>query len=156
MEITRKEFDRIKHLKILDIQVCDFCHRINILNLGRKPWGKFYCRLHEADYLVCWKLCYKVCLNIWDCELYSEAKEVQRKEVKVSQKHYKSNCYLCFKELEGAGKTGKIKNRNNPSFWGIESEWKVLCLGCLGKKFYKKLSGSKRKTFNKYLKRGHE
>jgi hypothetical protein len=63
---------------------------------------------------------------------------------------------LCSKELAGAGKTGKIKNRNNPSFWGIKSEFKILCLGCLGKRFYGKLEPSKRKTFNKYVKRGYE
>lgn len=156
MKITWKEFNRIKDLKVLDIQLCSFCQKLNILNLGWKPFRKFYCRLHETDYILCWELCYKACLNIWGCELYSEAKEVQRKEVKVSQKHYKSNCYLCFKELKGAGKHGVIKNRNNPSFWGIESQWKVLCLSCLGKKHYKKLSESKRKTFNKYVKRGYE
>ena len=64
MEITRQEFDRIKDLKELDIQQCIFCQRLNILNLGWKSFGKFYCRLHEAEYMICWELCYKVCLNI--------------------------------------------------------------------------------------------
>ena len=66
-----------------------------------------------------------------------------------------ANCYLCGKELRGAGKTGKIKNRNNPSFWGVESEWKILCLKCIRKKFYNRLEAGKRKTFNKYVKRGY-
>ena len=155
MEITRKEFERIRDLKVLDIQQCSFCHRLNILNLGWKPFRKLYCRLHEAEYIICWELCYKVCVNIWGCQLYQEAKEVSRKPIKSNRKYNWANCYLCGKELEGAGKTGIVKNRNNSSFWGIESEWKVLCLGCLGKEYYQKLSGSKRKTFNKYLKRGY-
>jgi len=156
MEITRKEFNRIHHLKFLDIQQCSFCHGLNILNLGWKPFGKFYCRLHEADYILCRDSCYKVCLNIWGCELYKREKPVEIEPIKPNRPYDLTNCYLCFKELKGAGKTGKIKNRNNPSFWGVNTEYKVLCLGCLGKKFYKKLSGNKRKTFNKYLRRSYE
>ena len=157
MEITRKEFNRIRHLKFLDIQVCNFCHRLNLLNLGWKPFGKFYCRLHETEYILCWELCYKVCLNIWGCQLYQPVKKPVEREVVPPNKPYDwASCYLCFKELKGAGKTGKIKNRNNPSFWGVNTEYKVLCLGCIGKKFYKQLSGSKRKTFNKYLRRSYE
>ena len=156
MKITKKELNRIRHLKLLDIQQCSFCHRINILNLGWKPWGKFYCRLHEADYLICWDLCYKVCLNIWGCELYKREKPVEIEPVKPNKPYDLASCYLCFKELKGVGKTGKIKNRNNPSFWGVSTEYKTLCLKCLGKKYYQKLSSGKRKTFNKYLKRGYE
>lgn len=155
MKITRKEFDRIRHLKILDLQWCSFCHRLNILNLGWKPFGKFYCRLHEAEYTLCWELCYKVCLNIWGCELYKREKPIAIEPIKPNRPYDLANCYLCGKELKGAGKTGKVKNRNNPGFWGIESEWKVLCLGCLGKKYYQKLSGSKRKTYGKYVRRGY-
>jgi hypothetical protein len=32
--ITQAEFERIKDLQELDIQVCSFCQRTNILNLG--------------------------------------------------------------------------------------------------------------------------
>jgi hypothetical protein len=157
MKLTRKEFDRIRNLKILDIQICDFCYRLNILNLGWKPFGKFYCRSHEVEYLVCWELCYKVCRNIWGCQLFKEVPpmELAVSLVKPNRPYDLASCYLCLRELKGASKKGTIKNRNNPSFWGIESEWKVLCLGCLGKKFYKKLSSSKRKTYQKYLKRGY-
>jgi len=78
------------------------------------------------------------------------------REVVPSNKVYDGcACYLCGKELAGASKKSVIKNRNNPSFWGIESKWKILCLGCIGKKFYRRLNSSKRKTFNKYLKRGY-
>lgn len=156
MKITYPEFSRIKDLQTLDIQVCDFCHQLNLLNLGWKPFGEFYCRTHEANYTVCWPLCYKVCLNIWDCQLYKKVKETQKEAIKINQKNYKSHCYLCAKELKGAGKTGKIKNRNNPSFWGISTAYRILCLGCLKKKYYQKLAKEKRKTLNKYVKRGYE
>lgn len=156
-KLTRKEFNRIKNLKTVDIQLCDFCRKLNILNLGKKPFGQFYCRTHDEDYTLCRELCYRVCLYIWDCQLYrAEAKETLRKETKTNQKHYKSQCYLCFKELKGAGKHGIIKNRNNPSFWGINTAFKILCLGCLKKKFYSKLAKEKQKTLNKYLKRAYE
>lgn len=66
-----------------------------------------------------------------------------------------NSCEKCEKVIEGAGHHGVVKNRNNPQFWGIETEFKILCLKCLEKKFYGKLSGEKRKTFNRYLKRGY-
>ena len=161
MKITWKEFTRICHLKKLDFQICDFCHRLNILNLGWKPWKQYYCRLHDCEYLVCPDLCLKVCRNIWGCQLYREEVSpielaVPLKKVVVNQDYYRASCYLCSKELKGAGKHGTVKNRNNPSFWGIKSEWKILCLKCLGKRFYSKLEPSKRKTWNKYVKRGYE
>jgi len=67
-----------------------------------------------------------------------------------------SNCEICEKIISSAGHHGIVKNRNNPNFWGIESKWKVLCLDCVWRKFYKELSGSKRKTFNKYIKRDYK
>ena len=154
--ITPAEFERIRDLQELDIQVCSFCHRTNILNLGWTPFGEFYCRLHEAEYIVCWELCYKVCVNIWGCELYQEV-PVSRppKPVKPNRPYDWANCYGCGKELRGAGKTGKIKNRNNPGFWGINTEYRILCLGCLGQKYLGELSKSKQRTFQKYLKRGY-
>ena len=42
-------------------------------------------------------------------------------------------CEKCEIEIKGAGKHGVIKNRNDPKFWGLEVEEKVLCLECLGK-----------------------
>lgn len=155
MKISRREFERIRHLKILDLQWCSFCQKLNILNLGWKPFGEFYCRTHEADYTLCPQLCYKVCLNIWDCQLYKKVKETQHKPVKPNRSYDLCTCYLCGKELKGAGKHGIIKNRNNPSFWGISTQFKILCLGCLKKKFARKLGKEKRKTLNKYVKRGY-
>ena len=66
-----------------------------------------------------------------------------------------SRCEKCEETIKGAGHHGTIKNRNKPSFWGIKTEFKILCLECLGKKFYGKLEPNKRKTFNKYVKRGY-
>lgn len=157
MRLTKKEFDRIRNLKILDIQVCNFCHRLNILNLGWKSFEKYYCRLHEAEYLVCPDLCYKVCRNIWGCQLYQSVEPESLVEpVKPNKPYDLATCYLCSKELKGAGKHGVVKNRNNPDFWGISTEFKILCLKCIGKKFYKQLSGEKRKTWGKYVRRGYE
>jgi hypothetical protein len=61
-------------------------------------------------------------------------------------------CEKCKTQIKGAGKMGIIKNRNDPRFWGLKVEEKVLCLKCLGK-FREKMSVSKQYTFNKYVKR---
>jgi len=63
---------------------------------------------------------------------------------------------LCGKELKGAGKTGKIKNRNNPGFWGIGSSYKIMCLGCIGKEFYRRMVDWQRKKFREYRRRGYD
>jgi hypothetical protein len=63
-------------------------------------------------------------------------------------------CEICEEKVKGAGKHGVIKNRNNPSFWGLKIEKKVLCLNCL-EKFQSKMPVSKKYTFNKYQKRGY-
>ena len=64
-------------------------------------------------------------------------------------------CEKCKRVIGVASKKRVIKNRNDPRFWGIESKFKILCLRCIGR-FYGKLSGGKRKTFNKYVKRDYE
>lgn len=156
MKITRVEFERIRGLKKIDFQQCSFCHEITILNLGWTAFGSFYCRLHEAEYILCPELCYKVCLNIWGCELYKREKPIVIEPVKPNKPYDLANCYLCFKELKGASKKGVVKNRNNPGFWGIESEFKIICLSCLGKRYLNQLSRSKLRTYRKYLKRGYE
>lgn len=65
-------------------------------------------------------------------------------------------CEKCKASISVASKKRVIKNRNDPRFWGISSSYKILCLKCLGEGFCGKLSGEKRKTFNKYVKRGYE
>ena len=106
--------------------------------------------------MLCLELCLKVARNVLGCHLYQELPRVGAiKVVKPNRSYDWCACYLCSKELRGAGKTGRIKNRNNPSFWGIKSEWKILCLKCVGKRYLSQLSGGKRKTWMKYLKRGY-
>ena len=68
---------------------------------------------------------------------------------------YTANCQGCEREISVASKKRVIKNRNDPRFWGLEVEEKVLCLVCLGK-LVAKMPVSKKYTFGKYLKRGYE
>jgi hypothetical protein len=96
-----------------------------------------------------------VARNIFGCHLFKEYKPVDKEVIPPNRSYDMANCYCCGKELRGAGKTGKIKNRNNPGFWGVESEWKILCLQCIGKRFYGRMSSGKQRTFNKYVKRGY-
>lgn len=105
--------------------------------------------------MLCLELCVGVARNIFGCHLYQEFKPVVREVVPPNKPYDKCACYCCGKELRGASKKNAIKNRNNPSFWGIKSEWKILCLKCMGKKYYPSMSKGKQKTFNKYVKRGY-
>jgi len=156
MKISRGDFQRLNELKELDIQQCDFCHQITILNLGWEPFKKLLCQACQEEHVLCPELCLPVVRNVFDCHLYEELPRVRGIEaVKTNRSYDWANCYCCGKELRGAGKKGVIKNRNNPSFWGINTEYKILCLGCLGKKHLGELNKSKRRTFQKYLKRGY-
>ena len=154
-KITWSEYQKIKNIKRLDLEICDYRH-VNILKLGWEPWGKWYCDKHEKEHVLCKELCLPVSRNIIGCELVR--KRVKRTETKIKpNKAYDlANCYDCGKELKGASKKGVIKNRNNPNFWGIGSSYKILCLECIGKRFYNRLSAGKRRTFRKYLGRGYE
>lgn len=105
--------------------------------------------------MLCPELCLGVARNILGCDLYVEYKLVRREVVPANKRYDWCNCYCCGKELAGQKKHSQVKNRNNPGFWGIKSEWKILCLRCVGKKFYGELSGSKRKTWRKYVGRGY-
>ena len=154
VRISWSEYQKIKDIKILDLEICDYQH-VNILNLGWESWGKWFCRKHEKEHVLCPRLCLPVSRNVLGCELVR--KRVKRTEdpPKPNRPYDWANCYGCSKELRGAGKTGKIKSRNNPSFWGIKSAWKILCLKCLGRKYYQSMSKGKQRTFNKYVKRGY-
>jgi len=154
-KLTWEEYQKIKDIKILDLEICNFKH-INILNLGWQAWGKWYCEKHEKEHVLCKELCLPVSRNIIGCELIRKRAKRIEKPIKPNRPYDWANCYLCSKELEGASKKGVIKNRNNPSFWGIGSVYKILCLECLGKKYYNRLSSSKRKTWKKYVKRGYK
>ena len=152
--ISREEYQRIKDTKQLDLELCDFGH-LNILNLGWVVWGKWYCSKHEREHVLCRELCLLVSRNI-GCELTRKRTKGTDEPPKPNRPYDWANCYLCGKELKGAGKHGIIKNRNNPNFWGISSSYKILCLKCIGKEFYKRMNSSKKKTWRKYLRRGYE
>jgi len=154
MRISWEEYGRIKDIKILDLEICDYGH-LNILNLGWEAWGKWFCSKCEKEHVLCPELCLPVSRNI-GCELTRKRTKRSEEPVKPNKPYYLCSCYLCNKELAGAGKHGVVKNRNNPSFWGVSSSYKILCLECVGRKFYNRLSGSKKKTWRKYLGRGYE
>ncbi len=156
VKLTQREWKRIKLLKELDIQVCKFCQRINLLNLGWKSFKEVGCQSCEKKHVLCWQLCLKAAKNIVGCEIYELGKEIKPEATKPNRAYDWCNCYGCGKELKGAGKTGKIKNRNDPKFWGIDSEFKILCLECMGRKFWWRMKAGKRKTWKKYVKRGYE
>ncbi|CAG8768445.1 6926_t:CDS:2, partial [Cetraspora pellucida] len=63
-------------------------------------------------------------------------------------------CGNCSKELKGSLRNGRAKNRNNPVFWGLEVEEKILCLECVKNKYYEVISRERKKVLRKYLKRG--
>ena len=154
--ISREDWEKIKDIKKLDLQICSFCSRLNILNLGWKAFGKYYCEKEQKEHVLCWKLCLKVCLNIFGCELVRKReKRTEITAIKANKSYDLASCYLCSKELQGASKKGVVKNRNNVEFWGIKSIYKILCLECVGRKFYGRMNKGKRKTWKKYVKRGY-
>lgn len=152
--LTWEEYQKIKDIKILDLEICEFRH-VNILNLGWEAWGRWYCGKHEKEHVLCPKLCLPVSKNILGCELIRKRTKRTEEAIKPNRPYDLANCYLCSKELAGASKKGVVKNRNNPNFWGIGSVYKILCLGCIGKEFYNRLSSSKKNTWRKYAKRGY-
>ena len=156
VRISQQEYQKLAQLKTLDIQVCSFCQRTNILNLGWVPFLRLHCQACQEEHVLCPELCLPVARNILGCHLFKEVKPVVREVVAVNRGYDWCACYLCGKELRGAKKKGVVKNRNNPGFWGVNSEYKILCLKCLRKKYLPQLAPSKRKTFNKYLKRGYQ
>ena len=154
--LTREENNRLRGVKVLDLQQCVFCGKVSILNLGWRVLSEWNCVRHEEQHVLCWEMCYRVCLRILGCELKQISRKKQANEsVKPNKKYDWANCYLCGKELKGASKKGVVKNRNNPAFWGVKSRYKILCLGCVGKRYLWKMSPGKRKTWRKYLGRGY-
>ena len=152
--LTWEEYLRIRDIKVLDLEICDYGH-VNILNLGWEPWGKWFCKKHEREHVLCPGLCLPVSRNIVGCELVRKRVKKGEEPPKPNRPYDLANCYLCGKELKSASKKGVIKNRNNPNFWGISSSYKILCLKCMGKEFYNRFSSGKKKTWRKYLKRGY-
>jgi hypothetical protein len=153
-KLSWEEHRRIKDIKTLDLEICDYGH-MNILNLGWEVWGKWFCQKHQKEHVLCPKLCLPASKNIIGCELVRKRTKRTEEPIKPNKPYDWASCYLCGKELRGASKKGVVKNRNNPNFWGVSSSYKILCLGCIGKRFYGRMSGGKRKTWRKYLKRGY-
>ena len=152
--LTQEECQRIRDIKVLDLELCDFGH-LNILNLGWEVWGKWHCKKHEKEHVLCPELCLKVSLNIIGCELVRKRVKRTEEPPKPNRPYDWANCYLCSKQLKGASKKGMVKNRNNPNFWGVSSSYKILCLECLGKKYYNRLVDWQRKKFREYRRRGY-
>jgi hypothetical protein len=69
----------------------------------------------------------------------------QRKEIFI--------CGNCSHELKGSLRHGKVKNRNNPLFWGLNISEKVLCGNCLEKR-KGEMSPKRRAKFAEYRKLG--
>jgi hypothetical protein len=65
-------------------------------------------------------------------------------------------CEICEGIIAVASKKRVIKNRNDPRFWGIKSKWEILCLECVGKRFYQSMEEWQRKKFREYRRRGYE
>jgi hypothetical protein len=154
VKISWEEYQKIREIKTLDLEICDYRH-VNILNLGREAWGKWYCSKHEREHVLCPSLCLPVSRNVIGCELLRKRTKPTEEPVKPNRPYDWANCYLCSKELKGAGKHGVVKNRNNPSFWGVNSNYKILCLKCLGKKYYSRLVDWQKKKFREYVRRGY-
>ena len=47
--------------------------------------------------------------------------------------------------ISSAGHHRVVKNRNDVRFWGLENEFKILCLECIGKEFYRRMVDWQRK-----------
>lgn len=153
-KLTWEEYQKIKDIKILDLELCDYGH-LNILNLGWEPWGKWFCGKCEKEHVLCPNLCLPVSRNIIGCELSRKRTKRAEQKAQVNQEYYKARCYLCGKELKGAGKHGVVKNRNNPNFWGVSSSYKILCLECIRRKYYKRMVDWQRKKWREYRRRGY-
>jgi hypothetical protein len=66
--ISQEEYQRIRDLKELEIETCDYGH-VNIINLGWGVWGKYYCVRHEKEHVLCPDLCLPVARSVLGCEL---------------------------------------------------------------------------------------
>lgn len=66
--------------------------------------------------MLCPELCLPISRNIIGCELTRKRTKRSKEPVKPNRPYDWANCYLCFKELKGAGKHGVVKNRNDPKF----------------------------------------
>jgi len=82
-KLTWEEYQQIKVIKTLDLELCDYGH-LNILNLGWETWGKWFCKKHEKEHVLCSSLCLPVSRNVLGCELV-------RKRIKRGEELVKPN-----------------------------------------------------------------
>ena len=81
--LSWEEHQRIKDIKTLDLEICDYGH-MNILNLGWEAWGKWFCQKHQKEHVLCPDLCLPASNNIIGCELV-------RKRIKRTEEPIKPN-----------------------------------------------------------------
>jgi len=67
---------------------------------------------------------------------------------------YYAWCERCEESISVASKKRVIKNRNDPRFWGLKVEEKVLCGDCLAN-LVEKMPKRKKYLFREYEKRGY-
>ena len=96
-KLTWEESQRIKDIKVLDLEICEFGH-LNILNLGWEAWGKWYCNKCEREHVLCPSLCLPVSRNIIGCELVRKRSKRIVNPVKPNKPYDWAKCYLCGKE----------------------------------------------------------
>lgn len=65
-----------------------------------------------------------------------------------------TECERCEKIISSAGHHRVVKNRNDPRFWGLEVEERILCGDCLGK-LVEQMPRRKKYLFKEYEKRGY-
>lgn len=87
-------------------------------------------------------------------EKLKECQCEESEKVRVGSDDY-AWCERCEGTIKVANKKRVVKNRNDVKFWGVESEWKILCLRCIGKEFYKEMEGWQRKKWREYRRRGY-
>lgn len=132
---------------------CSFCEQIiKGQETHKKPREKnlvrFWSRDKKEGRLIC-----DYCLT--QREIVREL-QIEKKIVSYWLRQGFSKCEICDKRLEGAGHTGKVKNRNNTAFWGLQVSEKVLCLVCVEKNYSLAISSwRKRGKLKEYLKRGY-
>lgn len=73
-------------------------------------------------------------------------------KVRVESDYY-TWCETCQREISVASKKRIIKNRNDPSFWGLEIKERILCGNCLENK-KEDMPSLRRVEFNRYRKVG--
>ena len=83
-------------------------------------------------------------------EKLKRCKCVKSEKVRVDSDYYVW-CEGCQEPISAASKKRVVKNRNDPRFWGLEVEEKVLCGNCLENK-RENMPPLRKAEFNRYRK----